>query len=183
MDEEKSYFYAEVTPNQALYKEAYKAIMWHSWRPLLFICIVLVCLYMVGKSIYIGNYGDPFNIYCLFVAGFGIWKLFSAPERAARKSINRLSAVYGNTTELLVTYSFHDNDYHTHNAASGGNIDTAYDQIKSVYETSHGIILNRTQNVFDVLDKYSIQGGSLLEFREFLENNMSGTKFSWKNKT
>ncbi len=179
--EKKEYFCAEVTPNQMLYKEAYKAIIWHSWRPLLYICIVLAGLFMVGKSLYIGDYEDPFNIYFLFLVGFIIWRLLSAPERAARKSINRISAVYGNNTEITVAYSFRDNDYHTH-TASGGDIDTAYDQIKSVYETSHGIILYRTQNLFEILDKNSIQGGSLHEFREFLEKNMSETKFFWKNK-
>ena len=184
MDEEKYSFHAKVTPTQELYKEAYQTVIWHSWRPYLFIGLMLACLFLAGKALYDGDYRNPstisFAIYFLLLAVYPAWRLLSTPTKAARKYMKRLSEVFGEKVDCTNTYSFGDNAYHIH-TANGGDVDTAYSQIKSIYETKHGIVLKRAQDLFEVLDKSTVQGGSLQEFRGFLEQKMSGAKFSWKH--
>ena len=137
--------------------------MWHSWRTWLNVAAVLVLLVVVGCLVYNAavwasrGYDSVWKDYfprILFYLVFGIFflvRLLILPESRSRKYISKLSAVYGDPVALTITYSFGDDSYQT-KTSDGATINTAYDQILSVYETTHGIIMERKMHLFESLD-------------------------------
>ena len=191
MDQDKIRFQIEQTPSQELTKEGSTVIMWHSWRTWLNVAAVLMLLVVVGCLVYNAavwasrGYDSVWKDYfprILFYLVFGIFflvRLLILPESRSRKYISKLSAVYGDPVALTITYSFGDDSYQT-KTSDGATINTAYDQILSVYETTHGIIMERKMHLFESLDKSRIQGGTFPEFRTFLQEKMPNAEFHWK---
>lgn len=191
MEEGNLRFRVEVTPDQGLMEDGYRAVIWRSWQAGVYAAVAVLCLGAAGYRVYeachwarLGwtNIWDQYIfhiVYFLLLAGFVIWRLFSAPGRAARKNLQRLTAVHGDTAKLKITYSFDGDAMHSL-GSSGQRIDTAYDQIISVHETERGIVLRRKLSLFETLDKSTIQGGSLQDFRVFLQEKMPQARFHWK---
>ena len=194
MEEENCRFQVETAPSQELMKEGYRVVIYRTWRSIVNIALAIVCLGAAAYQAYDAlkrarlGWGDawnnniPYMIYFLVLAGFIIGRLIAAPGIGARKYMKRLAAVHGDAAALKVTYSFADDAIHSQ-SSTGQKVDTAYDQIISVRETAHGIVLARKLNLFEVLDKETLQGGSLEDFRTFLQEKMPNAKFSWKRRT
>ena len=192
MEQNDHRFQIETNPTKELMKEAYEAVMWHSWRAWVYVAAIALGLGLAGYRIYDANlwsmrgYGDAWKnnmimiVYCLLIAAYLLVRLFTAPGLAARKFMRRLEAVHGDISTMKITYSFHDDLIYTQ-SSTGQKIETAYDQIIAVHETAHGIVMRRKENLFEALDKSAIEGGTLEGFKAFLQEKMPGAKFHWKH--
>lgn len=191
MEQENTRFQIEMSPSQNLMKEAYQAVLWHSWRAWVYAVgaasLLGLGLYRLYKASVWANLGWadawsdylPLTIYCFVLAALLLFRLLTAPGFSARKYMKRLTAVHGDAARLKIVYRFDASGIHSQ-SSTGQQIDTAYDQIVSVHETSHGIVLRRKENLFEVLEKSGIQGGTLGDFRTFLEEKMPHAKRRWK---
>ena len=191
MEQNDCRFQVETVPSKELMKEAYEAVMWHSWRAWVNVAAIALGLGVAGYRIYdaylwsMRGYGDAWKnnmimiVYCLLLAGFLLVRLFTAPGLSARKFMRRLEAVHGDISTMKITYSFHGDLIYTQ-SSSGQKLETAYDQIVAVHETAHGIVMRRKEHLFEALDKSAIEGGTLEDFKAFLQEKMPGAKFHWK---
>ena len=191
MEQNDCRFQVETVPSKELMKEAYGAIMWHSWRAWVYVAAIALGLGLAGYHIYDANiwsmrgHGDAWKdnmimiVYCLLIAAYLLVRLFTAPGLSARKFMRRLEAVHGDISTLRITYFF-DDDRMQSQSSSGQKIETAYDQIISVHETAHGIVMRRKENLFEALDKSAIEGGTLEGFKTFLQEKMPNAKFHLK---
>ena len=118
-------------------------------------------------------------VYCLLLAIYLLVRLFTAPGFSARKFMRRLEAVHGDASTLKLTYYFED-DRMRSQSSSGQKVETAYDQIVAVHETAHGIVMRRKENLFEALDKSTVCGGTLEDFKAFLQEKMPNAKFHLK---
>lgn len=118
-------------------------------------------------------------VYGLLAAAYLSVRLLTAPGFSSRKFMRRLEAVHGDISTLKTTYLFDDDRMHSQ-SSSGQKIETAYDQIIAVHETAHGIVMRRKENLFEALDKSAIEGGTLEDFKAFLQEKMPSAKFHWK---
>ena len=109
----------------------------------------------------------PYIVYFLVLGGFVTWLLIAMPALYARRYVKQGAAVFA------------DDSIHVE-SSTGQKYDTAYDQMLYARETSHGIVLVRKQRLFEMLDKSRIEGGTLEEFRTFLQEKMPKAKFYWK---
>lgn len=185
-------FQIETTPSKELMKEAYLAVIYRTWKGWVYIGLALLCLGIAAYNAYDawhaarmgwGNIWEinlPYILYFLLLGGFITGRLIAAPELGARKYMKRLAAVHGDPSAMKVTYFFSDDAMHSLSSA-GQKIDTAYDQIIAVRETVHGIVLVRKLKLFEILDKSRIEGGTLEDFKAFLQEKMSNAKFHWKS--
>ena len=191
MEQNDCRFQVETVPSKELMKEAYEAVMWHSWRAWVNVAAIALGLGVAGYRIYdaylwsMRGYGDAWKnnmimiVYCLLLAGFLLVRLFTAPGLSARKFMRRLEAVHGDISTMKITYSFHGDLIYTQ-SSTGQKIETAYDQIIAVHETAHGIVMRRKENLFEALDKSAIEGGTLEGFKTFLQEKMPNAKFHLK---
>ncbi len=185
-------FQFEQSPSQELTSEGSATVMWHSWRAWVSLAAGIILLGASAYSFYhIYIRPDPgpkgallsnpaFIVYCLILGVYSLARLFILPESRARKYMKRLEAVYKDPAGLTITYCFKDDGYHSR-TSDGAVINSAYDQILAVYETPHGIILQRKMHLFESLDKSRIQGGTLPEFKSFLQEKIPAAKFRWKS--
>ena len=194
MEQENIRFQIEQKPDQVLTKEGCAVNMWYSWQAWANVAIAVLLLAIGGYFLFNAavwaprGYGSlwkenlPIIVWSL---GFGVLflvRLFMFPGSYARKYIKRLTVLYGDPAALAITYFFGDDGIHSE-LSNGAAVDTAYDQILSVHETAHGIILRRKMHMFDSLDKSKIQGGTLPDFRAFLQEKMPKAEFHWKQDT
>lgn len=175
--EEKNYrFIAEVTPNQQLMEEGYRENLGASWtKPGNLVLAALVLLCIVILIIFGSGWFDI--LLAVLLAVLLLCFMFVLPKVSARNYMRQLQSVYGD--KLTSVISFDEDAFHTQ-SSTGAKADTAYDQIIAVSETTHAIVLRRKMRVFHVLDKSKISGGTLPEFRAFLQEKMPGAKFRWK---
>ena len=190
MFEEGALFYLENSPSKELMTEGYRAMIRHSRRAIVYCIAIAIGLALAVHSFLTAR--NPLNLelgitpsllyslYFLLLSGFLAWRLFTSPRKAAATYMKRLAVVYGDdTSALTVTYSFTED--HIHSASSNGaHSDMTYDQIVAAYETSHVIVLRFQQKLFETLDKSKIQGGSLQDFRAFIEKKATSAKVFWK---
>lgn len=191
MEQNDCRFQIETNPTNELMKEAYSAVMWHSWRAWVYVAAIVLGFGLAGYRIYDANlwsmrgYRDAWRdnmvmiVYCLLLAIYLLVRLFTAPGFSARKFMRRLEAVHGDASTLKLTYYFDDDRMHSQ-SSSGQKLETAYDQIVAVHETAHGIVMRRKEHLFESLDKSAIEGGTLEDFKAFLQEKMPGAKFHWK---
>jgi hypothetical protein len=188
---ENSLFTAETVIDQTLLKEGFRVMMRHSWRRYVYAVLILCLLGLGGYSIYEAVYWSsvgyspawrrfgPLAAVSFVFAVLLIVKLITAPGAAARKYVKRIEVVLGENSELKVRYSFTDSVIYEE-SSSEEKRETAYDQVVAVYETEHGIILRRKMNLFEAIAKSGIEGGTLSEFRAFLQSKMPNAKFILK---
>ncbi len=191
MEQKECRFRAETAPSKQLMKEAYGAVMWHSWRAWVYIAAIALGLGLAAYHIddariwSARGYGDAWKnnmimiVYCLLLAVYLLVRLFTAPGLSARRFMRRLEAVHGDISTMKITYFFHD-DLICTRSTSGQKIETAYDQITAVHETAHGIVLRRKEHLFETMDKSAVEGGTPGDFKAFLREKMPGAKFHWK---
>ncbi len=191
MEQHDHRFQIETVPAKELMKEGYRVVIYRTWNGMLNIGLAVLCLgiaaYLAcdawhGARMGWGNAWErnlPYVVDLLLIAGFVTGRLIAAPELGARKYMKRLAAVHGDAAALKITYFFSDGGIHS-DSSSGQKIDTAYDQIISVRETAHGIVLLRKLKLFEILDKSKIEGGTLEDFKAFLQEKMPNAKFHWK---
>ena len=191
MEQNDCRFQVEMTTTKELMKEAYGAVMWHSWRAWVYVAAIALGFGLAGYRIYdaytwsMWGYRDAWRdnmvmiVYCLLLAIYLLVRLFTAPGLSARKFMRRLEAVHGDSSTLKFTYYFDDDHMHSQ-SSSGQKLETAYDQITAVHETAHGIVMRRKENLFEALDKSAIEGGTLKGFKTFLQEKMPNAKFHWK---
>ena len=191
MEQNDCRFQVETVPSKELMKEAYEAVMWHSWRAWVYVAAIALGLGLAGYYIYDANiwsmrgYGDAWKnnmimiVYCLLITAYLLVRLFTAPGLSARKFMRRLEAVHGDVSTQKITYFFDDDRMHSL-SSSGQKIETAYDQIIAVHETAHGIVMRRKENLFEALDKSGIKGGTPSMFLAFLQEKTPNAKFHLK---
>lgn len=191
MEHDDCRFQVETTPNKELMKEAYGTVMWHSWRAWVYVAAISLGFGLAGYRIYdaytwsMWGYRDAWRdnmvmiVYCLLLAIYLLVRLFTAPGFSARKFMRRLEAVHGDASTLKLTYYFDDDRMHSQ-SSSGQKVETAYDQIVAVHETAHGIVMRRKENLFEALDKSTVCGGTLEDFKAFLQEKMPNAKFHLK---
>ena len=189
--EEKHCFQAEFTPDSSLVKECYRATLHRSLTSFLYIIFSVLLfgyaayhIYSALNSVYSWRYelyrSLPIIAYCLLIAGLGIVMRSTLPGRLARKYMKQTSSLYGDAA-VTATFFF-DDDAIRLQSSTGERRETAYGQIISVYETAHGVVLRRKPNLFEMLNKETIRGGSLDDFQTFLREKMPEAKFHWKKK-
>lgn len=181
-------FHVESPLDRELITEGYRVILLRSWRFILGIILTLACLGFAVKYAadaarliregYTGVW-EKWLPYILFWAALGIANFVlhvTYPGRCARQFIRQREALYGDTAHQKAEYFFCDESVHTE-GSSGAKIDTAYTQIRHVYETQHGIILKQKENLFHILDKSRIDGGSPEELIAFLKEKLPWAAF------
>jgi len=186
-------FYIETTLDKTLLKEGMAVMIHHMWR--FAICLVLIAVYygFGGYGLYrlisYARMGVPFDYLKRLIPSTAVLLVgavvstvivLSSPSRMAKKHLKRLDVIHNDQKPRTVFYHFKDSIM-VAEGSSGEIIDTSYDQIIAVYETKHTIVLRRKMNLFETLDKSKVSGGSLDEFKAFLESRMNQTKFHWKN--
>ena len=188
---DNSIFTAETEMDETLLKEGFRVMMFRSWRLYVYALLILCLFGLGGYSIYEAIYWSsvgyspawrrfgPLAAVSFVFAVLLIVKLITAPSGAARKYMKRIEVVLGENPELKVCYSFTDSVIYEE-SSSEEKRETGYDQVVAVYETEHGIILRRKMNLFEPIAKSGIEGGTLNEFRAFLQSKMPDAKFSLK---
>ena len=191
MEDEQSRFTLEMKPNQNLTKEAFRAIVMRSWRGPVYCALACICLILAVVSFKAAADGKDLEgvsgvnsslsrgayFLCLGAGTIGILALL--PGLNARKYIRRVQEMYGDLSKVYIIYRF-DEDMIRSEGSSGEKRETPYDRIVAVQETAHGLILRRNNNVFEILDKNRLKGGSMAEFQAFLREKCPGAKFSWR---
>ncbi len=189
MEEQEARFRAGFVPSRELMRESYRAVFRHSWRAAAYIALAAFCLgmalycaYWIKVFLDTGYGAGRLPVYAalfLAMAAYPVALLLFTPALAARGYMRRLAAIHGGTEGLSVAYAFGDEGVRELDS-TGAKVDTAYGQIRAVYETERCVVLRRRMRVFQVVDKGSVQGGSLREFRAFLQEKIPAARFHWK---
>ncbi len=191
MEQNDCRFWMEVNPSKELMQEGYRAVIFYSWRLAVYGALAALGLWRAGRYLYLAYYwnsmgwkealGDylPYGLYFLLLSGLMIGMFLYMPALSARRYMKRMTAVFGDAATLSVSYRFAEDALHTQDS-TGQRIDTAYDQFVSVRETANCIVLRRKMSMFHTLDKSRLEGGSLADFRAFLQDKMTNAKFHWK---
>ena len=186
-------FVSETTPNREMMKEAYWGNFLRSWRLAAYAVVALLNLGLAGKYIYEAWYWssqgwpEAWMDYVRDIAVFSalglilVIVLLTAPALSARRYMKQLETVYGNGAIPTVFRFYADDGMHLE-TSTGEKTMTAYDQILSVVETEHCILLRRKMSMFEVLEKDRIHGGTLDEFKAYLEEKMPNVRFHWKHR-
>lgn len=193
MEQKDSRFQIEMTLTKELIKEGHLAIFYRTWNGVMDIGLVVLglglaafaafCAWNTERAGWDGAWEHylPYIVFFLLLDGIIIGMLIASPGLLARSSMKRLTILHGDTFALKITYFFADDAIHSQ-SSTGQKIDTAYEKILSVHETAHGIVLRRKMSLFDILDKSRIEGGTLEDFKAFLQEKMPNAKFHWKHK-
>lgn len=191
MEQNDRRFQIETNPTKELMKEGYRAVIFHSWRPAVYGVMAALCLWQTGRYFYLAFYWNsqgweeafstylPYGLYFLLLTGVMIGMFLTMPALSARRYMKQVAAIHGDVNALSVIHRFDEEGIYIHSSI-GTDIHTAYDQIVSVWETAHGIVLRRKMSMFEMLDKSRLEGGTLEDFRAFLQEKMPGAKFHWK---
>lgn len=184
--EEKHCFQAEFSPDRTVVKESYRVTMIRSAGGIINIVLAILCLGFAVYLIlpdpwYMLKYHSWYIAYFFFVVGFLIVRLIVLPGIFARRYLRRLSEVYGDAPQKADF--FFDDDLIRCRSGDGGKRETAYDQIRSVHETAHAVVLRRRQNLFEMLNKETVQGGSVEDLLTFLEKKNPKAKVYRKRRT
>ena len=191
MEQNDCRFRIETTPTKELMKEGFRTVAWFSWRPVFFGAMAAFSVWKMGDSFYNAScwarlYNqDTAQQYILLglcwlaLAALAVGYVLVFPSLSAKRYMRQNAALFGDMNALLVTLQFCDDCIHSHSSA-GTELQTAYDQIISVWETAHGIVLRRKMNLFEMLDKSRIEDGTLEDFKAFLQEKMPDAKFHWK---
>ena len=191
VEKKEKRFQIETQMTSELMKEGYRVVMNRSWGRKVLLVLALLCLgiavcqafeaWQGARSGWENAWGHnlPYIVYFLVLGGVLIWLLIAMPALWARRYRKQSAAVYGDGFEIKVLHTFADDAIHVE-SSTGQKFDTAYDQMLYVRETSHGIVMVRKQRLFEMLDKSRIAGGTLEEFRTFLQEKMPKAKFYWK---
>lgn len=163
-------------------KEGYRAVIWHSWRPVLglaagSLCIGVAVWYIVNSTRVSGLV--PYIAILLLLGGYNLYNVFTLPKRSARRYFKTASQLE-NGVKKLRTVDYFGEDSIRMERADGSKNTMRYEQVKYVYETEHGIMLRLQMMAFHPLAKSGLRGGTLEEFRAFLKEKMSSAKFSMK---
>ncbi len=181
-------FHVESPLDRELLTEGYRVLMVHSWRFILGMILTLACLGFAVKYAadaarliregYTGIW-EKWLPYILFWAALGIANFVlhvTYPGRCARQFIRQREALYGDTAHQKAEYFFCDESVHAE-GSSGAKMETAYAQIRHVYQTKHGIVLKLKENLFHILDRSRIDGGSPEELIAFLKEKLPWAAF------
>lgn len=191
MEQNDCRFRIETTPTKELMKEGFRTVAWFSWRPVFFGAMAAFSVWKMGDSFYNAScwarlYNqDTAQQYILLglcwlaLAALATGYVLVFPSLSAKRYMKRNAALFGDMNALLVTRQFCDDCIHS-TSSTGTELQTAYDQIISVWETAHGIVLRRKMNLFEMLDKSRIESGTLEDFKAFLQEKMPDAKFHWK---
>ena len=191
MEQNDCRFQSETIPTKELMKEGFRTVIWFSWRPVFFVAMAAFSVWKMSDSFHNAScwarlYNqDTSQQYILLGLGWLALAALAAgyvlvfPSLSAKRYMKRNAALFGDMNALLVTRQFCDDCIHS-TSSTGTELQTAYDQIISVWETAHGIVLRRKMNLFEMLDKSRIESGTLEDFKAFLQEKMPDAKFHWK---
>ena len=98
------------------------------------------------------------------------------PGRFARRFIRQREELYGDAARQKGEYFFCDESVHAE-GSSGAKMEIVYAQIRHVYQTKHGIVLKLKENLFFILDRSRIDGGSPEELIAFLKEKLPWAAF------
>lgn len=191
MEQNDCRFRIETTPTKELMKEGFRTVVWFSWRPVFFGAMAAFSVWKMGDSFYNAScwvrlYNQDtsrqfilLGLCWLALAALAVGYVLVFPSLSAKRYMRQNAALFGDMNALLVTRQFCDDCIHS-TSSTGTELQTAYDQIISVWETAHGIVLRRKMNLFEMLDKSRIESGTLEDFKAFLQEKMPDAKFHWK---
>lgn len=184
-------FHVESPLERELLTEGYRALMLRSWRFILGMILTLACIGFAVKYTadaarlvregYTGVW-EKWLPHILFMTALGIANTVlhaTNPGRCSRRFIRQREALYGDAAHQKADFFFCDELFHAE-GSSGVKFETAYAQIRSVYETKHGIVLKQKENLFHILDKSRIDGGSPEELTAFLKEKLPWAEFHMK---
>ena len=181
-------FHVESPLDRELLTEGYWVLMVHSWRFILGMIPTLACLGLAVKYAadaarlvregYTGVW-EKWLPYILVWLALGIANFVlhvKNPGRCARRFIRQREELYGDAARQKAEFFFCDESVHAE-GSSGAKIDTAYTKIRHVYQTKHGIVLKLKENLFHILDRSRIDGGSPEELIAFLKEKLPWAAF------